>query len=70
MAIIFLRKELNKVDEMLVLISEYGFPVVITLYLLHRVETKLDTLIQSIHDLPNQLEKRETKKYESFKQSM
>ena len=57
-------------DEMLVLISEYGFPVVITLYLLHRVETKLDTLIQSIHDLPNQLVERDTKKYESFKQSM
>ncbi|WP_280769344.1 YvrJ family protein [Salipaludibacillus daqingensis] len=29
-------------------ISEYGFPVVITFYLLYRIEKKLDTLNQSV----------------------
>jgi hypothetical protein len=30
------------------LISEYGFPVVVTLYLLHRIEKKLDILNDSV----------------------
>lgn len=33
------------------LIGEYGFPIMITLYLLHRIETKLDTLNDSIKNL-------------------
>ena len=37
------------------LISEYGFPVMITLYLLHRIEKKLDTLNDSMQSLTNQL---------------
>jgi hypothetical protein len=36
-------------------LSDFGFPVVVTLYLLHRVEGKLDTLNQSIQNLPYQL---------------
>ena len=30
------------------LIGEYGFPVVVTFYLLYRIEKKLDTLNQSV----------------------
>ncbi|WLR43168.1 YvrJ family protein [Bacillus carboniphilus] len=37
------------------LISEVGFPIVVTLYLLQRIETKLDQLNQSIKMLPEQL---------------
>ncbi|QOY35292.1 YvrJ family protein [Anaerobacillus isosaccharinicus] len=38
------------------LISEYGFPVMITLYLLHRIEVKLDTLNDSIKSLAQSLQ--------------
>ena len=30
------------------LISEVGFPIVVTLYLLYRIESKLDMVVQSI----------------------
>lgn len=33
------------------LLSEYGFPVMITLYLLHRIEKKLDLLNDSMMQL-------------------
>lgn len=33
------------------LINEYGFPVMITLYLLHRIERKLDILNESMQQL-------------------
>jgi hypothetical protein len=42
----FFRKEERKVDEWLSLISEVGFPIFVSFYLMHRVETKL----QLIHD--------------------
>ncbi|MDG5471996.1 YvrJ family protein [Jeotgalibacillus sp. ET6] len=38
-------------DEWIKLISEVGFPIVVTLYLLHRIEAKLEAVIQSIHGL-------------------
>ncbi|MDE5413989.1 YvrJ family protein [Alkalihalobacterium chitinilyticum] len=37
------------------LLSEFGFPVMVTLYLLHRVEKKLDLVNQSIERLPESL---------------
>ncbi|WP_332695193.1 YvrJ family protein [Halalkalibacter lacteus] len=37
------------------LLSEFGFPVMVTLYLLHRVETKLDLVNQSILKLPERM---------------
>ncbi|GAE33681.1 YvrJ family protein [Halalkalibacter akibai] len=37
------------------LLSEYGFPVMVTLYLLNRIETKLDLVNQSILKLPESL---------------
>ena len=37
------------------LISEVGFPIVVTLYLLYRIESKLDMVVQSIQGLPEKL---------------
>lgn len=37
------------------LISEVGFPIVVTLYLLYRIEAKLDVVVQSIQGLPERL---------------
>ncbi|MGV3465468.1 MAG: YvrJ family protein [Heyndrickxia sp.] len=36
-------------------INEVGFPIVVTLYLLYRIETKLEAVIQSIQSLPERL---------------
>lgn len=42
-------------EQWLSLAGEVGFPVVVTLFLLYRIESKLDTLIQSIQSLPDKL---------------
>ncbi|MGE8203420.1 YvrJ family protein [Heyndrickxia sp. NPDC080065] len=36
-------------------IGEVGFPIVVTLYLLYRIETKLEAVVQSIQSLPERL---------------
>ncbi|WP_085994587.1 YvrJ family protein [Oceanobacillus senegalensis] len=36
-------------------ITEVGFPIAVTFYLLHRIEGKLNQLIDSIHDLPEKM---------------
>lgn len=36
-------------------VTDVGFPVVVTFYLLHRIEGKLNQLIESIHALPEHL---------------
>jgi len=36
-------------------LTEVGFPILVTFYLLHRVEGKLDVLIDSIQGLPEKL---------------
>jgi len=36
-------------------IKEVGFPIAVTLYLLYRIEQKLDMVITSIKELPNEL---------------
>ncbi|KAB2328011.1 YvrJ family protein [Cytobacillus depressus] len=33
------------------MIGQLGFPILVSLYLLHRMEKKLDQLSQSIHEL-------------------
>ena len=38
--------------EWLGMVKDVGFPVVVTLYLLHRIEGKLDQLNRSIQALP------------------
>ncbi|WP_099353716.1 YvrJ family protein [Fredinandcohnia onubensis] len=40
-------------EELLPFIQEVGFPVVVTFYLLHRIESKLDSVIDSIQMLPH-----------------
>lgn len=42
-------------EQWLPVLSEFGFPVVVTLYLLHRVEKKLDSVKESIQALPKSL---------------
>lgn len=42
-------------DELIPLISEVGFPIVVTLFLLHRIEAKLDVVVTSIQNLPERL---------------
>jgi len=39
------------------LLGEFGFPVIVTLYLLHRLENKLDRVNDSITELPEQLKR-------------
>ncbi|PWU67144.1 YvrJ family protein [Gracilibacillus dipsosauri] len=49
-------KGANKVDQTwMSLITDVGFPVAVTFYLLHRIETKLNTLIESIVTLPEKM---------------
>lgn len=38
-------------EEWLTMVKDVGFPIVVTLYLLHRVEGKLDEVNQSIQKL-------------------
>ncbi|UQD52414.1 YvrJ family protein [Bacillus methanolicus] len=45
-------------EQIIPFISEVGFPIVVTLYLLHRIEAKLDVVIQSIQSLPERLNER------------
>lgn len=47
--------EVIKLETWIPLIKEIGFPVVVTFYLLHRIEGKLNTLIESIHALPEKM---------------
>lgn len=42
-------------EELIPLVSEVGFPIVVTLYLLYRIEAKLDVVVQSIQGLPERL---------------
>lgn len=36
----------------LAVLTDVGFPIAVTFYLLHRIETKLNVLIDSINSLP------------------
>ncbi|OLS33691.1 YvrJ family protein [Bacillus sp. MRMR6] len=42
-------------EQIIPIISEVGFPIVVTLYLLYRIETKLDMVVQSIQNLPDRM---------------
>ncbi|MBN6887379.1 YvrJ-like protein [Cytobacillus horneckiae] len=42
-------------NEIVKIIGEVGFPIVVTLFLLYRIETKLDVVVQSIQSLPERL---------------
>lgn len=45
-------------EEVVVLIGNFGFPVAVSLYLLIRLEGKLETLTESIHSLSEAIMKR------------
>lgn len=38
-------------DDLVILIGNYGFPIAVTAYLLVRIESKLSKLTDSIHEL-------------------
>lgn len=42
-------------EQFIPLLSEVGFPIVVTLYLLYRIEAKLDVVVQSIQNLPERM---------------
>ncbi|MEH7504336.1 YvrJ family protein [Neobacillus drentensis] len=45
-------------DQLIPIISEVGFPIVVTLYLLYRIESKLDMVVSSIQNLPDRMKER------------
>ncbi|SMQ84994.1 YvrJ protein family protein [Bacillus sp. OV166] len=51
-------KEERKVDQLIPIISQVGFPIVVTLYLLYRIEAKLDLVVQSLQTLPERMRER------------
>ncbi|WP_082234349.1 MULTISPECIES: YvrJ family protein [Halobacillus] len=42
-------------EQWLPLITDLGFPAAVTFYLLHRIEGKLDVLIEALNQIPNKL---------------
>lgn len=42
-------------DAWMSVLTDVGFPIVVTFYLLYRIEDKLNTLIDSIHALPEKM---------------
>ncbi|WP_083270717.1 YvrJ family protein [Bacillus marinisedimentorum] len=54
-------------EQLLPLIQEVGFPVVVTLYLLHRIEGKLDTLNNTLNRLPERMQQVENIPYNDQK---
>jgi hypothetical protein len=46
------------VEQIIPIIGELGFPIVVTLYLLYRIESKLDLVVQSIQTLPARMKER------------
>ncbi|MBS4212772.1 MULTISPECIES: YvrJ family protein [Neobacillus] len=42
-------------EQIISFINEVGFPIVVTLYLLYRIESKLDLVVQSIQSLPERM---------------
>ncbi len=40
-------------ENIVQLIGNFGFPIVVTIYLLHRFENKIDSLESTIHNIAN-----------------
>lgn len=57
---VYKRKEERHMEEWISIIGNVGFPIVVTLYLLHRIENKLDGVIVAIEKLPQQMKRYET----------
>nr|WP_255574137.1 YvrJ family protein [Halobacillus sp. Nhm2S1] len=43
------------IDAWISILADVGFPVAVTFYLLHRVEGKLDQLIETLHQMPEKI---------------
>ena len=51
-AYLYLRKEVgDNMEELFTSITNLGFPIVLSMFLLMRIETKLDKLSEAINDL-------------------
>ena len=48
-------------EELIPVISEVGFPIVVTVYLLYRIETKLNMLIESLQSLPQRIREEQAR---------
>lgn len=53
---------MGEYETLVNLISNFGFPIVITVYLLHRFEKKIDALVENINKLSNAIDKQLPKK--------
>ncbi|XXM71805.1 YvrJ family protein [Lysinibacillus sphaericus] len=42
-------------ESIIPFISEVGFPIMVTMYLLYRIETKLDAVVASLQTLPQRM---------------
>ncbi|MCM2677775.1 YvrJ family protein [Alkalicoccobacillus plakortidis] len=51
---------MSSVELWVPLISEYGFPIMVTLYLLNRLERKLDKVTEAVETLPTKLNQNPT----------
>lgn len=45
----------KKLDMWFTFVTDVGFPSAVTFYLLHRVEGKLDLMIETLHLLPEKM---------------
>ncbi|WP_066369708.1 YvrJ family protein [Neobacillus fumarioli] len=46
-------------EQIIPIISEVGFPIAVTLFLLYRIEAKLDLVVESIQNLPDRMKERQ-----------
>lgn len=49
-----------ELEQLLPMIQDYGFPAVVTFYLLHRIEGKLEKLNTTIMELPEKMNGNQT----------
>ncbi|MCA0970772.1 YvrJ family protein [Halobacillus litoralis] len=40
-------------DMWFAFVTDVGFPIAVTFYLLHRIEGKLDLMIETLHQIPD-----------------
>ncbi len=50
-----IKRRMLPLDTWISIIADVGFPVAVTFYLLHRIEGKLDQLIETMHQWPEKL---------------
>ncbi|MBU8590191.1 YvrJ family protein [Priestia megaterium] len=55
------KKEVIKIEQWLNLIGNFGFPIVVTFYLLLRFEKKIDHLTEAINKIATSIEKEQDK---------